>query len=72
MMAPASTPVLNGMGDDGHTLSSVASHACYSRKTGLGKFLYLDAQQMYRITLTAPVREPAAKVAFLTFGANKS
>lgn len=64
--------VLNGMGDDGHTLSLFPhTPVIHETKTWVTSF-YLDAQQMYRTTLTAPVVNRAHKVAFLTFGANKS
>jgi 6-phosphogluconolactonase len=64
--------VLNGMGDDGHTLSLFPHTAVIHEKNAWVKAFYLDAQQMFRITLTAPVVNRAAKVAFLTFGANKA
>lgn len=64
--------VLNGMGDDGHTLSLFPHTPVIHEKHAWVKSFYLDAQQMYRITLTAPVVNRASKVAFLTFGANKS
>jgi 6-phosphogluconolactonase len=64
--------VLNGMGDDGHTLSLFPNTPVIHEKHAWVTSFYLDAQQMHRITLTAPVVNRAAKVAFLTFGANKS
>ena len=64
--------VLNGMGDDGHTLSLFPHTPVIHEKQAWVKSFYLDAQQMYRITLTAPVVNRAGKVVFLTFGANKS
>jgi 6-phosphogluconolactonase len=64
--------VLNGMGDDGHTLSLFPHTPVIHEKQAWVKSFYLDAQQMYRITLTAPVVNRAGKVAFLTFGANKA
>lgn len=64
--------VLNGMGDDGHTLSLFPHTAVIHEKQAWVISFYLDAQQMYRITLTAPVVNRAGKVAFLTFGANKA
>ncbi|MBO9199894.1 MULTISPECIES: 6-phosphogluconolactonase [Niastella] len=64
--------VLNGMGDDGHTLSLFPhTPVIHEQKAWVTSF-YLDAQQMYRITLTAPIVNRASKVAFLTFGANKA
>ncbi|WP_315818824.1 6-phosphogluconolactonase [Paraflavitalea speifideaquila] len=64
--------VLNGMGDDGHTLSLFPHTAVIHETTAWVKAFYLAPQEMYRITLTAPVVNRAARVAFLAFGANKN
>src|SRR5689334_10163237 len=64
--------VLNGMGDDGHTLSLFPHTPVIHEKKAWVTSFYLEAQQMSRITLTAPVVNRARKVVFLTFGANKS
>lgn len=64
--------VLNGMGDDGHTLSLFPHTAVIHEKQAWVTSFYLEAQQMHRITLTAPVVNRASRVVFLTFGANKS
>ncbi|HTN06081.1 6-phosphogluconolactonase [Agriterribacter sp.] len=64
--------VLSGMGDDGHTLSLFPGTEVIHEKQAWVKAFYLAAQQMYRITLTAPVVNRAALVVFLTFGANKA
>ncbi|HRO48035.1 6-phosphogluconolactonase [Agriterribacter sp.] len=64
--------VLSGMGDDGHTLSLFPGTAVIHEKAAWVKAFYLAAQQMYRITLTAPVVNRASSVVFLTFGANKA
>ncbi|MCO5242079.1 MAG: 6-phosphogluconolactonase [Chitinophagaceae bacterium] len=64
--------VLSGMGDDGHTLSLFPGTEVIHEKKALVKAFYLNAQQMYRITLTAPVVNRASAVVFLTFGANKA
>jgi 6-phosphogluconolactonase len=69
---PSFDLVLNGMGDDGHTLSLFPHTAVIHEKQAWVQSFYLDAQQMYRITLTAPIVNRARKVAFLTFGANKA
>lgn len=64
--------VLSGMGDDGHTLSLFpGTPVIHETKAWVSAF-YLEAQRMYRITLTAPVVNRAAKVAFLTFGSGKA
>ena len=64
--------VLNGMGDDGHTLSLFPHTAVIHETKAWVKAFYLAPQEMYRITLTAPLVNRARKVAFLTFGSNKA
>lgn len=64
--------VLSGMGDDGHTLSLFPGTAVIHEKKAWVDSFYLDAQSMYRITLTAPIVNRASKVAFLTFGTGKA
>ena len=64
--------VLNGMGDDGHTLSLFPHTPVINEQKAWVTAFYLDAQQMHRITLTAPVVNRAQNVAFLTFGENKA
>ena len=64
--------VLNGMGDDGHTLSLFPHTAVIHESKAWVKAFYLAPQEMYRITLTAPIVNRARKVAFLTFGSNKA
>ncbi len=64
--------VLNGMGDDGHTLSLFPHTPVIHEKQAWVSAFYLEPQQMHRITLTAPIVNRAAKVVFLTFGANKA
>lgn len=64
--------VLSGMGDDGHTLSLFPRTDVIHENASWVKAFYLSAQEMYRITLTAPVVNRASNVVFLTFGANKA
>jgi len=64
--------VLNGMGDDGHTLSLFPHTEVIYEKTAWVKAYWLEAQKMYRITLTAPLVNRAKKIAFLTFGEGKA
>lgn len=64
--------VLNGMGDDGHTLSLFPGTAVIHEQKAWVTSFFLDAQQMHRITLTAPVVNRACHIAFLTFGSNKA
>ncbi|CAL1520437.1 6-phosphogluconolactonase [Chitinophaga sp. MM2321] len=64
--------VLLGMGDDGHTLSLFPGTAVVHEQKSWVKAFFLQAQDMYRITLTAPVVNNAACVLFLTTGAGKA
>jgi 6-phosphogluconolactonase len=64
--------VLLGMGDNAHTLSLFPSYSnIHERKKWVMAF-YLSEQKMYRITLTAPVVNQAARVAFMVTGADKA
>lgn len=64
--------VLLGMGDDGHTLSLFPGTEVIHEQHALATSFFLQAQDMYRITLTAPVVNDAACVAFLAAGAGKA
>ncbi|MEO5995109.1 MAG: 6-phosphogluconolactonase [Chitinophagaceae bacterium] len=64
--------VLLGMGDDGHTLSLFPGTEIVHEQTAWAKAFFLQAQGMYRISLTAPIVNKAASVVFLVAGKNKS
>lgn len=64
--------VLLGMGDDGHTLSLFPGLPVVHEKKAWVKAFWLEAQDMYRITLTAPVTNLAACVVFMATGAGKA
>lgn len=65
--------VLLGMGDDGHTLSLFPGKTdVIHEQIKWTTSLWLDSQDMFRVTLTAPVVNQAAAVAFLVTGANKA
>lgn len=64
--------VLLGMGDDGHTLSLFPGMPVVHEQKHWVKTFYLPAQQMNRITLTAPVVNQAACVIFMATGAGKA
>ena len=64
--------VLLGMGDDGHTLSLFPGTEIIHEKKAWVKAFYLQPQSMYRISLTAPVANRSATIAFLTTGKNKA
>ncbi|MDP4150892.1 MAG: 6-phosphogluconolactonase [Bacteroidota bacterium] len=64
--------VLLGMGDDGHTLSLFPGTAVVHEERAWAKAYYLEAQQMYRITLTKTIVNYSARIAFLATGAGKA
>ena len=64
--------VLLGMGDDGHTLSLFPGTPVVHEQNVWVTSFFLPAQDMYRITLTAPVVNHAASVAFLAVGVGKA
>jgi 6-phosphogluconolactonase len=64
--------VLLGMGDDGHTLSLFPGTAAVHEEKAWTIAYFLKAQDMYRITLTKTIVNRAARIAFLTTGANKA
>ena len=64
--------VLLGMGDDGHTLSLFPGQPVIHEKDKWVTSFFLKAQDMYRITLTAPVVNQSACVIFMTTGTGKS
>lgn len=64
--------VLLGMGDDGHTLSLFPGTSIIHETETWTNAYYLPAQEMYRISLTTPVVNRAARIAFLASGNNKA
>ncbi|WP_031525448.1 6-phosphogluconolactonase [Dyadobacter crusticola] len=64
--------VLLGMGDDGHTLSLFPGTDVVLEEKRWATSFFLPAQDMYRITLTAPIVNQAAAVAFLAVGEGKA
>lgn len=64
--------VLLGMGDDGHTLSLFPGTEVVHEKTAWTKAYFLTQQNMYRLTLTAPIVNRAACVLFLVAGPKKA
>lgn len=64
--------VLLGMGDDGHTLSLFPGTPVIHEEKKTATAFLLEAQDMFRITLTAPIVNRAARVAFLVAGAGKT
>lgn len=64
--------ILSGMGDDGHTASLFPGTQVLHEKKKWVAAYYLAPQQMFRITLTAPLLNKARKNVVLVFGANKA
>jgi 6-phosphogluconolactonase len=64
--------VLLGMGDDGHTLSLFPGMPVIHEENKMATAFFLKQQDMYRITLTAPIVNRSATVAFLVAGAGKA
>lgn len=64
--------VLLGMGDDGHTLSLFPGTPVIHEEKKWVTAFYLDAQNMYRVTLTHPVANHSACVLFMTAGKGKA
>jgi len=64
--------ILLGMGDDGHTASLFPGTDVLQEQSASVKAYYLAPQQMYRITLTAPLINQAKKIAFIVYGSNKA
>ena len=64
--------VLLGLGDNAHTLSLFPGYDVVHEKKEWVSSFYLKEQNMYRITITAPVINKAAVVAFLVSGADKA
>src|SRR6201996_7702737 len=64
--------VLLGMGDDGHTLSLFPGTAVIHEEKAWATAYFLQAQDMYRITLTTPIVNRACRIAFLTTGPKKA
>ena len=64
--------VLLGMGGDGHTASWFPYTGVLKEYDKWVAAYFLEAQDMYRITLTIPVVNRAAKVAVITYGPSKA
>ncbi|WP_335967168.1 6-phosphogluconolactonase [Galbibacter sp. PAP.153] len=64
--------ILLGMGDDGHTASLFPNQKVLNEKEKKVAAYYLAPQNMYRITLTAPLINKARKIVFIVFGEKKT
>ena len=64
--------VLLGIGDNAHTASLFPFTAVLTEKTINVKSVFLKEQQVYRITMTAPLINQSKKIAFLVYGKDKA
>jgi 6-phosphogluconolactonase len=64
--------ILLGLGDDGHTASLFPGTAVVGEASRWAAEVWLADQQMFRVTMTAPFINQAARVAFLVTGAAKA
>lgn len=63
--------ILLGMGDDGHTASLFPGEAVLNEKEKWVSAYYLKPQEMFRITLTAPLINKAGNILVVAFGESK-
>ncbi|SIT18948.1 6-phosphogluconolactonase [Chryseobacterium gambrini] len=63
--------ILLGMGDDGHTASLFPGEKVLWEKEKWVDAYYLKPQEMFRITLTAPIINNAENILIVTFGESK-
>lgn len=64
--------VLLGLGDNSHTASLFPHTPILHDDTVSVKDVWLDDQQVYRISFTAPMINQADRIAFLVYGAGKA
>ncbi|PWN71912.1 6-phosphogluconolactonase [Chryseobacterium phosphatilyticum] len=63
--------ILLGMGDDGHTASLFPGEDVVNEKEKWVSAYYLKPQEMFRITLTAPLINKAENILVVAFGESK-
>jgi 6-phosphogluconolactonase len=64
--------ILLGLGDNSHTASLFPHTPVLHDKTVSAKEVFLEDQQVFRITMTAPLINQAHHIAFLVYGAGKA
>jgi 6-phosphogluconolactonase len=64
--------VLLGLGDNAHTLSLFPGYDIVHEKEKWVSAFYLEEQKMYRISLTTPIVNKSARIAFLVTGRDKA
>lgn len=64
--------ILLGLGDNSHTASLFPYTSVLSDKSASVKAVFLETQNVYRITMTAPLINQARHIAFLVYGKAKA
>jgi 6-phosphogluconolactonase len=64
--------ILLGLGDNSHTASLFPHTSVLHDETASVKEVFLEDQQVYRITMTAPLINQAHYIAFLVYGESKA
>jgi 6-phosphogluconolactonase len=64
--------ILLGLGDNAHTASLFPHTPVLQEKSSSVKEVFLNDQQVYRITFTAPLINQAHHIAFLVYGKTKA
>jgi 6-phosphogluconolactonase len=64
--------ILLGLGENGHTASLFPGTNVLQEQAAGVRAVYVEGQQMFRITLTAPLINAAANIVFLVSGESKS
>ncbi|MES2848943.1 MAG: 6-phosphogluconolactonase [Bacteroidota bacterium] len=64
--------ILLGLGDNAHTASLFPYTDVLHEEKAIVRPVFLEEQDVYRITMTAPLINEAHKIAFLVYGKNKA
>ena len=64
--------IMLGLGDNAHTASLFPHTDVLQEKDATVKEVYLKEENIYRITMSAPLINQARNIAFLVFGDNKA
>ena len=70
--APRFDLVFLGLGEDGHTASLFPASALLTEQSRWVREVYLPEQDLYRVTVTAPLLNQGALVVFLVAGSGKA